>query len=84
MLKREPKECMSQKIEKMVEKKNQIPTSFTAVTMKSQQLSIPALGPQSNVLINIQALVEKELTAEPFVTDRFGNRNCYLTVYTNS
>lgn len=52
---------MSQKIEKMVEKKNQIPTSFTAVTMKSQQLSIPALGPQSSVLINIQARVEEEL-----------------------
>lgn len=68
----------------MVAKKNQIPTSFTVVTMKSQQLWIPALGPHSNVLINIQAQVEEELTAEPFVTDRFGNRNSYLMVYTNS
>lgn len=83
-MKREPKECKSQKTEKMVEKKTQIPTSFTAVTMKSQQPSIPALGPHSNVLINIQARVEEELTAEPFATDRFRNRNCYLTVYTNS
>lgn len=68
----------------MVEKKTQIPTSFTVVAMKSQQLLIPALGPHSNVLINIQAWVEEELTAEPFVTDKFRNRNCYLMVYTNS
>lgn len=54
-MKKEPKECKSQKTEKMVEKKTQIPTSFTVVAMKSQQLLIPALGPHSNVLINIQA-----------------------------
>ena len=36
------------------------------------------------MLINIQAQVEEELTVEPFVTDRFGNRNHYLMVYTNS
>lgn len=52
--------------------------------MKFQQLWIPALGPHSNVLTNIQARVEGELAAEPFVTDRFRNRNCYLMVYTNS